>query len=195
MDNNHARLCRLADEELMREVSNMNSTAFEIIYDRHSNAVYSLSYRIVGTASSAEDVCQEAFLIVWRNGARYQAHLGSVRSWLLSIARNRAIDNIRQVTRHQQNQTSNQSAAEQRPDEANTETDVIKQMGMQETKELLLVLPAEQRQVIELSFYSGYSHSEIANHLQIPLGTVKGRMGLALNKMRQSLGEDINELL
>lgn len=86
---------RLADEELMPLVGKKDPEAFAVLYDRHGGAAYSLAYRIVGEAGAAEDVAQEAFISVWRSGARYDRTRGSVRSWMLSIVRNRAIDALR----------------------------------------------------------------------------------------------------
>ena len=86
---------RLADEELMPLVGRKDPEAFEVLYDRHGGAAYSLAYRIVGDRAAAEEVTQEAFISVWRSGARFDAARGSVRSWLLSVVRNRAIDFLR----------------------------------------------------------------------------------------------------
>src|SRR3954469_7043464 len=93
-------LQRLADEDLMPLVERNDAGAFELVYDRHGGAAYSLAYRIVGDRGTAEDVTQEAFLSVWRSGARYDRTRGSVRTWLLGVVRNRAIDALRrQATR------------------------------------------------------------------------------------------------
>src|SRR5204863_7896691 len=86
---------RLGDEELMPLLAEKDPEAFEVFYDRHGGAAYSLAYRIVGDRSAAEDVTQEAFLSIWRSGARYDRARGSVRTWLLGIVRNRAIDLLR----------------------------------------------------------------------------------------------------
>ena len=90
---------RLADEELMPLVGRKDPEAFEVLYDRHGGAAYSLAYRIVGDRAAAEEVTQEAFISVWRSGARFDAARGSVRSWLLSVVRNRAIDFLRSQRR------------------------------------------------------------------------------------------------
>src|SRR3954449_11424448 len=86
---------RLADEELMPLIADRDPEAFEVFYDRHGGAAYSLAYRIVGDRTTAEDVTQEAFLSIWRSGARFDRTRGSVRSWTLGIVRNRAIDLLR----------------------------------------------------------------------------------------------------
>ncbi len=177
----------MADEELMRLVADMDAAAFEVIYDRHSQAVYSLCYRIAGSRALADDVCQEAFLSVWRSGTRYDPRLGSVRSWALSIAHNRAIDQLRRVSRHDDRQVSDDARAERLPAEESTEVEVLRRADAAETTRLVENLADDQRGVVELSFYSGYSHTEIAEMLKLPLGTVKGRMRLALEKLRVQL--------
>ena len=95
MEVRRERAERLADEELMPLIGAKNPDAFEVFYDRHGGAAYSLAYRILGERSAAEDVTQEAFISIWRSGARYDAGRGSVRSWMLSVVRNRAIDALR----------------------------------------------------------------------------------------------------
>src|SRR5881227_3864754 len=93
-------MLNLADEDLMQLVRRGDSEAFEVVYERHATAAFSLAYRIVGTRNAAEDVVQEAFLSLWRSGARYDRTRGSVRTWVLGVVRNRAIDALRrQATR------------------------------------------------------------------------------------------------
>ena len=161
--------------------------AFEVIYDRHCEAVYSLAYRIVGRRSAADDVCQEAFMAAWRSGGSYDAAVGSVRSWLLTIAHHRAIDVIRRATRHEERQTFDERAADLVAADDDTERAVLRRAESDATRLLLAELPGEQRQVIELAFYSGFSHGEIAAAVGLPLGTVKGRMRLGLEKMREQM--------
>src|SRR5919202_1258437 len=90
----------LADEDLMHLVSRADPLAFEVLYDRHAGAAFSLAYRMVGTRNAAEDVVQEAFLNLWRSGARYERTRGSVRTWVLGIVQHRAIDALRRSTVH-----------------------------------------------------------------------------------------------
>jgi RNA polymerase sigma-70 factor (ECF subfamily) len=179
-------LGRLADEELMRLVADMDPAAFEVVYDRHAQAVYSLCYRIAGSRTLADDTCQEAFLSLWRSGGRYDARLGSVRSWLLSIAHNRAIDQLRRATRHEDREVHDDGDARtlRLPSAARTDVEALRRVEADETARLLDRLPPAQRTVIELSFYSGYSHTEIADMLAVPLGTVKGRMRRGLEQIR-----------
>ena len=102
----------LADEELMGLVREGEMAAFEVIYDRHSRVAFSLAYRICGTRSSAEDVVQEAFLALWRSGARYDRTRGSVRTWVLGIVHNRAIDALRRNVVHDRRRASDDGIAE-----------------------------------------------------------------------------------
>lgn len=173
----------MADEDLMGLVADMDADAFEIVYDRHATAVYSLCYRIAGSRSLADDVCQETFLSVWRAAGRYDPRLGSLRSWILSIAHNRAVDQLRRATRHDDRQVHHRALAESVPADERTDGEVLRRAEADEARGLVAGLPDDQRRVIELSFYSGCSHSEIAAMLDLPLGTVKGRMRLGLEKL------------
>ncbi len=158
-----------------------------MIYDRHSSAAYSLAYRIMGARGPAEDACQEAFLSVWRAAGRYDARLGSVRSWVLAVTHNRAVDQLRRVTRHTDRQVHDETAAERMPAAEDTEATVLSRAGAAEIEVLMADLSDEQRRAIELSVYSGYSHGEIAEALDVPLGTVKSRIRLGLRKLRDSM--------
>ena len=177
-------LGQMADEELMDLVADMDPEAFELVYDRHAQAAYSLCYRIAGSRALADDMCQETFLSIWRSAGRYDRRLGSVRSWILSIAHNRAIDQLRRATRHRSREVHDEAVAERIPSDETTDGEALSRVQAGETAQLLDRLPGEQRQVIELSFFSGYAHSEIAELLALPLGTVKGRMRLGLERLR-----------
>lgn len=170
----------------MRLVADMDAAAFEVVYDRHAQAVYSLCYRIAGSRTLADDTCQEAFLSLWRSAGRYDARLGSVRSWLLSIAHNRGIDQLRRATRHEDRQIHDDGDARtlRLPSDARTDVEALRRVEADETARLLDRLPTPLRTVIELSFYAGYSHTEIAGMLDVPLGTVKGRMRRGLEQIR-----------
>lgn len=181
------QLNRIADEELMRLVASADPGAFEIVYDRHAQAVYGLAYRIAGSRALADDICQEAFLALWRSAERYDARLGSVRSWLLTITHHRAIDQLRRATRHEERRASDEGVAERVAAPDATDEEALRRHEAETTRTLLDDLPEDQRRVIELAFYSGYSHSEIAGLLALPLGTVKGRMRLGLEKLHTQL--------
>jgi RNA polymerase sigma-70 factor, ECF subfamily len=187
-----ARLERLADEELMAHVDRKQALAFEVLYDRHGGAAYSLAYRIVGDGGGAEDVAQEAFLSIWRSNARYDRARGSVRSWVLSVVRNRAIDALRRGGGGAPKlDHDDDGVLESRPAEEGTEDEAIRRETSRELRGALACLPADQSQVIKLAYFGGFSHSEIAEMLSMPLGTVKGRMRLGLEKVRVQIAESI----
>jgi RNA polymerase sigma-70 factor, ECF subfamily len=187
-------LQRLADEELMPLVERRDPLAFELVYDRHGGAAYSLAYRMVGDRTKAEDITQEAFLSMWRSGARYDRARGSVRTWLLGIVRNRAID----LLRHDLLQPPKLSFQDELPEgqlarasTERTEAEALRREAAREVRGALEGLPADQMRVIELAYFGGLSHSQIADMLGMPLGTVKGRMRLGLEKIRARLAEEV----
>ncbi len=183
---------RLADEELMPLVGRKDPEAFEVLYDRHGGAAFSLAYRIVGDRAAAEEVTQEAFISVWRSGARFDATRGSVRSWLLSVVRNRAIDFLRSRAGKAPKLTFDDDAVlEARPAEERTEEEAMRRETTAELRGALGKLPGEQSKVIELAYFGGFSHSEISRILNLPMGTVKGRMRLGLEKIRGELAEGL----
>jgi RNA polymerase sigma-70 factor (ECF subfamily) len=181
-------LSQLADEDLMQLVRRGDPRAFEVVYDRHATAAFSLAYRMVGARNPAEDVVQEAFLSLWRSGARYDRTRGSVRTWVLGIVHNRAIDALRRSMVHDRRRASDEGLEERLESGERTETEAARRDEAREVRVALSTLPAEQSRVIELAYFGGFTHSEIATMLDTPIGTVKGRMRLGLEKMRGQLG-------
>jgi len=191
---NAAELERLADEDLMTLVDGKDPHAFEVYYDRHGGAAYSLAHRIVGDPGMAEDVTQEAFLSMWRSNARYDPVRGSVRAWALGIVRNRAIDALRRSSRPAPKlDADDETLLESQPAGERTDAEAIRRETAGRLREALGLLPRDQSQVIELAYFGGFSHSEIAQMLGAPLGTIKGRMRLGLEKIRATLAEGIPE--
>jgi RNA polymerase sigma-70 factor (ECF subfamily) len=183
---------RLADEELMPRIGEKDPDAFEVFYDRHGGVAFSLAYRIVGERGAAEDVVQEAFISIWRSGARYDRARGSVRSWMLGIVRNRAIDFLRsKAGRAPKLDFDDDAVLEHRPSAELTDAEALRRETTHELRGALGELPGEQSKVIELAYFGGFSHSEIATMLEVPLGTVKGRMRLGLEKIRGELAEGL----
>ena len=174
----------LADEDLISLAEGGNTQAFATLYDRHARAAYSLAYRMVGERQAAEDLVQEAFLKVWRAAGSYRVERASVRTWILSILNNRGIDELRSSAsrRRTQDKVEAQTSTSQ-PSEAFTQTWRNSQRA--QVREALRGLPPEQLKVLELAYFSGYTHKEIAELLGVPLGTVKGRMRLGLQKIRE----------
>jgi RNA polymerase sigma-70 factor, ECF subfamily len=179
----------LADEELMELVDAGDTRAFEVIFDRHSGAGYSLALRMCGRRALAEDIVQEAFLSLWRSGSGYDRARGSVRSWVLSAVHNRAIDALRRTGAKAGRDVSDEGIAERLPAREATDAEVERRDESRRVRSALDEIPADQRQVIELAYFGGLSHSQIAEMLDLPPGTVKGRMRLGLTKMRSALGE------
>ena len=177
----------LADEELMQLVRRGEARAFEVLYDRHSGAAFSLAYRMVGTRSTAEEVVQEAFLAFWRVNARYRAR-GSVRTWILGIVHNRAIDALRRGAVHDRRRAGDEGLEERFAAAEQTDVEVARRDEAREVRSALETLPSDQLRVIGLAYFGGFSQSEIASMLDTPVGTVKGRMRLGLAKMRSQLG-------
>ena len=178
----------LADEDLMQLVRRGEASAFEVVYERHCGAAFSLAYRMCGTRSAAEDVVQEAFLSLWRSGARYDRTRGSVRTWVLGIVHNRAIDSLRRSVVHDRRRASDEGIEERFEARDRTDVEVARLDEAQEIRTALQTLPAEQCRVIELAYFGGFTQTEIASMLETPIGTVKGRMRLGLEKMRAQLG-------
>ena len=179
----------VADEALMHSVGEGDLAAFETVYDRHSRAAYSLAYRIVGTPATAEEVVQEAFLAVWRGAGRYRAERGSVGTWVLGIVHHRAVDAIRRASVHSRRRASDEGIEERFEAEERTDGEALRRDEAREVRAAVAALPAAQRQVIELAYFGGFTQTEIAGIVEAPLGTVKGRMRLALQKLHATIEE------
>jgi RNA polymerase sigma-70 factor, ECF subfamily len=181
------RLGGLADEELMELVTAGDAEAFEVVLTRHADAAYSLAYRMCGKRSLAEDITQEAFLSLWRGGGRYDRARGSVRTWTLGIVHNRAADALRHAAVRERRHARDEGAADELVSRDRTDIQAIDNVAGEQIQSALRELPGEQRRVIELAYYGGFTQSEIAEMLGDPLGTVKGRMRLGLLKLRSQL--------
>jgi RNA polymerase sigma-70 factor (ECF subfamily) len=173
----------LADEDLISFVGQGDAEAFTTLYDRHSHAALSLAYRVMGERQAAEDLAQDAFLKLWCSATSYRPERGSVRTWILSIVRNRGIDQIRsQASRRRTQEKIEGSAPRSQPSEAFAET--WRNSQRDQVREALNTLPPEQLKILELAYFSGYTHVQISELVDVPLGTMKGRMRLGLKKMR-----------
>jgi RNA polymerase sigma-70 factor (ECF subfamily) len=173
----------LADEDLISLVESADAEAFATLYDRHSRAAFSLAHRMMGERQASEDLAQDAFLKVWRGASSYRAERGSVRTWILSIVHNRSVDQLRtQASRRRAQEKIEASAPRSQPSEAFAET--LRNSQRDQIREALDTVPPEQLKILELAYFSGYTHVEISDLLGLPLGTVKGRMRLGLKKVR-----------
>jgi RNA polymerase sigma-70 factor (ECF subfamily) len=178
---------RLADEELMQLVAGESIEAFEAVYDRHAAAAFSLAYRIVGNRVTADDVMQEAFLSIWRSRERYEPERGSLRSWILGIVHHRALDVLRRNSVHDRRRASAEGIEETHEAAERTDVEVARRDEARTIRAAIDELPDNQGQVIQLAYFGGFTHTQIAEMLEMPIGTVKGRMRLGLEKLRMHL--------
>ncbi len=185
----------LSDQELLQQVAEGNRPALEELYARYSGPIYSLAVRMLRDQGAAEEVTQDTFFNVWKQAASYKPERGKVTAWLFSICRNRVIDEVRRRRRREKTHVHQDvELADQPADDTNDPArfaNLRMQRGM--LKEALAKLRAEQRAVIEMAYYGGLTHSEIARALDQPLGTVKTRMRLGLRKLREVVGPQARE--
>lgn len=165
------------------------------LYDRYAGILLAVARRILGAAGDAEEVLQEVFLQAWNQAERYDAERSSVSTWLILIARTRALDRLR--SRGAQQRTAAAVAAEPPAPDTSSRLDehVLRAERRRRVRGALAEIPEEQRRVLELAFYEGLSQSEIATRTGAPLGTVKTRALLGMKKLRQALRSEIRELM
>ncbi|MDQ6749061.1 MAG: sigma-70 family RNA polymerase sigma factor [Candidatus Dormibacteraeota bacterium] len=171
------------DAEIVNPLRDGRPEAIEVIYDRYAGLAYGLALRITGDAGRAEDVVQEVLLSVWRKPDRYDPSRGSFRTWLMTLVRNRSIDNLRGHWRHQGADVELGDDLQDASGHSDPWPAVALSLERDVVRAALAALPADQRQAVEMAHYGGFSHSEIATKLGLPLGTVKGRLRLAMEKM------------
>ena len=181
---------RLSDDALVSRVAEGDVQAFEAIYDRYRSLAFGLALRITARQGSAEEVTQDAFLSLWRSAADYDPARASLRAWLLSFVRHRGIDSLRSGKRHAGNVVLDDAIGARLEAAERTAELVEARDESSHTRSLLSDLPPDQRNVIELAYFKGLTHTEIATKTGVPLGTVKGRARLALTKLRDSVAAD-----
>lgn len=187
----------LSDEALIKAIAGGAMWAMEPLYQRYSRILYSLAYRMVADHQIAEDLLQDAFLSVWRRATSYSPQSGAVRSWLVSIVHHRTIDYLRAVRRRSVLKEATWEEVDL--DESVAFPDVWdeawRSVQSSQVRAALMNIPTEQRMVIELAYFQGWTHTEIAEGCQIPLGTVKARMRLGLKRLKHALEQvGINEM-
>jgi RNA polymerase sigma-70 factor (ECF subfamily) len=170
-----------SDEALMEAVEQKSIDAFEELYDRHHSTALAVAYHVLGDRQLAEDAVQETFLAVWGQARSFRPGLGMARSWLLSIVRHRAIDMTRRRSFSKERLSLDERAFQPHPD---VWQQVSRKLDGQRVRQALEALPSEQKEAILLAFFGGYTYQEVAERLAVPLGTVKGRMRLAMEKLR-----------
>lgn len=171
-----------SDEALLRRIARRDETAFHVAYRRHSPAVMAVSYRFLGDRESAGEVTQQTFLRLWDRAASLDARMGRLRPWLVLVARNMAIDIGRRRRLH--------SAAFERlvgsvPTGQDVADTVVDRIEMCDARDLLDLLGEDQRRIVELAYFGELTQTEIATMLEVPLGTVKSRLRLALQHLRE----------
>ena len=162
-----------------------NLADLEALYDAHHRQAIGLAYRILGDLGEAEEVVQEAFLSAWRSGHTYDPSRGSAHTWILSMVRNRSIDVLRARRRRP---VTPLAEGVDPPDATDVPAQAASNLDAASARAALDALPPEQKQVIELAYFGGLSHTEIATQLAAPIGTVKGRIRLGLDRLRAAMG-------
>lgn len=174
------------DAALLARIVAGDPDALGALYDRHGRVVFGVLYRLLGSPEAAEEVTQDAFHAVWRRAATYRADRGAVRTWLLAIARNAAIDWRRTKGKRIEREAAIDEAAEL-VEEIRVDDRVIARLRAERVRDAVASLPEEQRIVLSLAFWSGLSQTQIAERTGTPLGTVKSRVRLGLTKLRDRL--------
>jgi RNA polymerase sigma-70 factor (ECF subfamily) len=188
----------LRDEELMDRLAGRDLDAFQAIYDRYADLVFSVALRVVGDAHVAEDVTQDVFLRVWRRPEHFDVRRGRFVTWLLSVTRNRSIDERRGFSRRLRHEALPAAEEEEAVLPSTDPRDDPGQLTVladerQAVRRAMEVLPPEQRLAIQLAYFGGLTQQEIANKLGQPLGTVKTRIRLGMQKMRAALEERLRK--
>lgn len=189
-----ALYAELDDEELMRRLSYRDLSAYKTLFSRYGNMVYSTALRVLRDPQLAEDMVQEIFLRLWRKPEGYAATRGKFSTWLTSVARNRAVDEVRSRNRRYRHETASPEEQEREfpgPDS----DDPALNAELADQRRLILValsaLPLDQRKTIEMAYFGGLTQQEIAEQLNQPLGTVKTRIRLGMQKLRAALTPEL----
>lgn len=186
-------LLTLDDEALIRLIAHSKTEALSVLYDRYGRLVFSLAIHIVGDQATAEEITQDVFFRIWEKASTYRVEQAKVSTWLTSITRYRAIDILRQRgVRPEQNSVDwAEDTLSMLPAGADDPEDATElSMEQKRIQKALANLPEDQRQAVALAYFQGMTHTEIADTLKVPLGTVKTRIRLAMQKLREMLRDD-----
>jgi RNA polymerase sigma-70 factor (ECF subfamily) len=178
-------LAHLSDEALLALCSRADENALGELYDRYGRVAYGLALRIVRDRALAEDAVQEAFLAVWRSAGAFLAEQGKPSTWILTLVHRRAVDLVRREERRRAEPLEDTD----HPTGEATDEEAWLRAQRQVVQEALRKLPPEQREAIELAYYGGFTQSELAERLGLPLGTIKSRMFTGLKRLRELLAE------
>jgi RNA polymerase sigma-70 factor (ECF subfamily) len=182
----------LDDESLIRLVAVSRSEALSALYDRYNRLVFSMALHAVGDPATAEEITQDVFFRVWEKAGTYRMEQARVSTWLVSITRYRSIDILRQRgARPQLHDDAGEALAAMPDSNPGPEDQADQTLEQRRVRAALAALPPEQRRSVELAYYGGLSHSEIASATGEPLGTIKTRIRMAMQKLRQMLRDDL----
>ncbi len=185
-------LSEVDDQELIELICQKNEAALSELYDRYARLLFSVAHHMVGDRAAAEEITLDAFTQVWEKAERYNPDRASLSTWMVSIARYRAIDRLRRWDSRPEKDSvywtdvNFELSSHHHNPEASTEENLLRER----VQRALAELPVEQRQALALAYFKGMSHSQIANALELPLGTVKTRIRLAMEKLRRLLWEE-----
>lgn len=182
---------RAADARLLGRIRDRDERAIEELYGRYSGPLYSLAYQVTGAERFAQEVVQDVFLAVWRDAGRFDPTRGALGPWLYSLARHKAIDLVRREQTHRKRAADVDLELEVAADDVDREA--WQNVRREKVVEAIQALPEAQRVALELAFFAGLTHVEVADKLGIPLGTAKTRIRTALLKLRDILGDSVSE--
>ena len=189
----HPEQAQITDVEILRAIAGGDEQALGALYDRYRLILFGLILRIVRSQPEAEDVLQEVFLQVWRRASSFDEARGRPFTWLVTLGRSRAIDRLRSLGARER--TVTEAAHEATDSISDAATDAVKSEQAEAVRRALSQLPEEQRRTLVLAYFEGLTQTEIAERLNTPLGTVKTRMRSGMIKLRELLGERMEELL
>ena len=188
-----SQLAHLSDEALVALVARGDDTAVAELYDRVGRIAYGLAYRVLRDARLAEDAVQEAFLVVWRTAASFSADRAKASTWILTLVHRRAVDLVRREERRR-TESYDETGGYEHGSDPSAEDAAWLHFDRARVQEALKHLPDTQREAIELAYYGGFSQSELAERLGLPLGTIKSRMFAGLSRLRELLNEPIEAM-